>query len=83
MCIRDRSIGLSLKSVVKVDVLLRDSWDIPIMEKVFRYRFSGNFPARKTIETNFAHVEMCIRDRYITLNSCYSYSSFISNKIHK
>ena len=50
------SIGLSLESVVKVDVLLRDSWNIPIMEKVFRERFSGHFPARKTIETNFAHI---------------------------
>lgn len=26
------------------------------MEKVLRERFSGHFPARKTIETNFAHV---------------------------
>ena len=50
------SIGLSLESVVKVYVLLRDSWNITIMEKVLRERFSGHFPARKTIETNFAHM---------------------------
>ncbi len=26
------------------------------MEKVFKERFKGNYPARKTIETNFAHI---------------------------
>jgi enamine deaminase RidA (YjgF/YER057c/UK114 family) len=47
--------GLTLDSVVKVDVLLRDAWDIPIMEKVFKRRFNGEYPARKTIQTEFAH----------------------------
>jgi 2-iminobutanoate/2-iminopropanoate deaminase len=28
---------------------------IPVMEKVFKERFNGKFPARKTIQTNFAH----------------------------
>ncbi|WP_059049493.1 RidA family protein [Paenibacillus senegalimassiliensis] len=49
-------VNLSLDSVVKVDVLLRDVWDIPVMEKVFKQRFKGNYPARKTIFTEFAHV---------------------------
>ncbi len=50
-----KQIGLTLSSVVKVDVLLRDAWNIPIMEKVFRERFAGQYPARKTIQTDFAH----------------------------
>ncbi|HPT76057.1 MAG TPA: RidA family protein [Defluviitaleaceae bacterium] len=53
---RLKEIGLTLESVVKVDVLLRDPWDIPVMEKVFRERFAGKYPARKTIQTEFAHV---------------------------
>ncbi len=48
-------VGLTLDSVVKVDVLLRDAWDIPEMEEVFRRRFRGAYPARKTIQTEFAH----------------------------
>lgn len=49
-------LDLTLDSVVKVDVLLRDVWNIPVMEEVFKRRFNGNFPARKTISTDFAHV---------------------------
>lgn len=49
-------LDLGLDSVVKVDILLRDIWDIPVMEEVFRRRFQGNYPARKTISTEFAHV---------------------------
>lgn len=48
-------IGLTLDAVVRVDVLLRDVWDIPVMEEVFRKRFKGNYLARKTISTEFAH----------------------------
>lgn len=48
-------VGLTLASVVKVDVLMRDPWDIPAMEKVFKERFAGHYPARKTIQTEFAH----------------------------
>ena len=51
-----KQIGLTLASVVKVDVLLRDAWNIPTMEKVFKERFQGQYPARKTIQTNFAHI---------------------------
>jgi 2-iminobutanoate/2-iminopropanoate deaminase len=46
------SVNLTLDSVV---ILLRDVWDIPIMEEVFKRRFRGNYPARKTISTEFAH----------------------------
>ena len=48
--------GLKLSDVVKLDILLRDVWNIPIMEKVFKERFRGVYPARKTISTDFAHV---------------------------
>lgn len=48
-------VGLTLESVVKVDVMLRDVWDIPVMEEVFKRRFKGKYPARKTISTEFAH----------------------------
>lgn len=53
---RLKPLRLTLDSVVKLDVLLRDAWNIPVMEEVFRQRFNGNYPARKTIETNFAHI---------------------------
>jgi enamine deaminase RidA (YjgF/YER057c/UK114 family) len=53
---RLESIGLTLESVVKLDCLFRDVWDIPVMEKVFKERFNGKFPARKSLQTNFAHV---------------------------
>jgi enamine deaminase RidA (YjgF/YER057c/UK114 family) len=49
------TIGLKLDSVVKVDVLMRDVWNIPIMERVFKQRFQGKYPARKTVATEFAH----------------------------
>lgn len=49
-------LGLSLRDVVKVDALLRDVWNIPVMESVFKRRFAGAYPARKTIGTDFAHV---------------------------
>lgn len=51
---RLETVELTLDSVVKIDVLMRDPWNIPIMEKVFQQRFKGKYPARKTIATNFA-----------------------------
>jgi enamine deaminase RidA (YjgF/YER057c/UK114 family) len=48
-------VDLKLSDVVQVDILLRDAWNIPIMEKVFKKRFKREYPARKTIQTNFAH----------------------------
>jgi enamine deaminase RidA (YjgF/YER057c/UK114 family) len=49
-------VDLKLSDVVKLDILLRDVWNIPIMEKVFKERFKGAYPVRKTISTDFAHV---------------------------
>jgi 2-iminobutanoate/2-iminopropanoate deaminase len=49
-------VDLKLSDVVKLDILLRDVWNIPIMEKVFKERFRGAYPARKTISTDFAHI---------------------------
>ncbi|MGT2933733.1 RidA family protein [Streptococcus catagoni] len=49
-------VGLNLEAVVKMDCLFRDVWDIPIMEKVIKERFKGKYPARKSIQTEFAHV---------------------------
>lgn len=48
-------IGLTLESVVKMDCLFRDVWNIPVMEKVIKERFNGKYPARKSIQTDFAH----------------------------
>jgi enamine deaminase RidA (YjgF/YER057c/UK114 family) len=53
---RLQEVGLTLDAVVQVNVLLRDVWNIPIMEKVFKRRFKGQYPARKTLSTDFAHV---------------------------
>ena len=53
---RLKEIGLQLEDVVKVDILFRDIWNIPIMEEVFKKRFKGKYPARKSISTDFAHV---------------------------
>lgn len=33
--------GYLLQNVVKIDVMMRDVWDIPIMEKVIKRRFNG------------------------------------------
>jgi len=52
---RLESIGLSLESVVQMDCLFRDIWNIPVMEKVLRERFQGKYPVRKSIQTEFAH----------------------------
>lgn len=52
---RLEGVGLTLENVVKMDVLMRDVWNIPIMEKVFKERFNGKYPVRKTISTEFAH----------------------------
>ncbi|WP_371805563.1 RidA family protein [Candidatus Lokiarchaeum ossiferum] len=46
---------LTLSAVVQVNVLLRDPWDIPIMEAVFKEKFKGIYPSRKTLSTEFAH----------------------------
>jgi len=50
------AIGLTLESVVKMDAMFRDIWDIPVMEKVIKERFNGKYPVRKSIQTEFAHI---------------------------
>lgn len=52
---RLQSIGLTLESVVKMDCLFRDVWNIPVMESIIKERFNGKYPARKSIQTEFAH----------------------------
>lgn len=49
------SVGLTLADVVKVDALFADVWELPIMEEVFQERFVAGYPARKSIQTVFAH----------------------------
>ena len=53
---RLKKVGLTLESVVKLDAMFRDIWDIPVMEKVIKERFDGKFPVRKSIQTEFAHI---------------------------
>lgn len=48
-------VGLTLDAVVKMDCLFRDVWNIPTLEKVIKERFNGKYPARKSIQTEFAH----------------------------
>jgi len=55
MAARLEKVGLTFESVVKVDVMMKDPWNIPTMEKVFKERFAGVYPARKTVSTEFAH----------------------------
>lgn len=47
---------LTLENVVQMDCLFRDIWNIPVMEKIIKERFNGNYPVRKSIQTEFAHV---------------------------
>ena len=49
-------VDLTLENVVQMDCLFRDIWNIPVMEKVIKERFSGKYPVRKSIQTEFAHV---------------------------
>lgn len=53
---RLKMVNLTLENVIKIDVLFRDIWNIPILEKVIKIRFKGKYPARKCISTEFAHV---------------------------
>jgi len=55
---RLNSVGLTLESVVKFDALFKNIWDIPTMEKVIKERFNGKYPARKSIQTAFAHEDL-------------------------
>lgn len=54
MATRLALVGLTLEDVVQMDCLFRDIRDIPVMEKVVRARFHGQYPVRKSIQTAFA-----------------------------
>lgn len=54
---RLNAIGLTLESVVKIDALFRDVWHIPIMEKIMRQRFNGNYPARNLSKPSLPMME--------------------------
>ena len=46
--------GATLENVVQMTCLFKNIWDIPVMEKVIKERFHGKYPARKSIQTEFA-----------------------------
>lgn len=50
-------VGLTLENVVQMNCLFKIIWDIPAMEKVVKERFSGKYPTRKSIQTEFASRE--------------------------
>ena len=50
-------LGLTLEHVVQMDCLFRDVQNIPVMEKVIKERFHGNYPVRKSIQTTFADLD--------------------------
>ena len=52
---RLKLVDLALADVVKMDVLFKNIFDIPIMEKILKETFHGKFPVRKSIQTEFAH----------------------------
>lgn len=47
-------VGLTLLNVVQMDCLFKNIWNIPVMEKIIKERFHGNYPVRKSIQTEFA-----------------------------
>ncbi len=52
---RLKIVQLTLSDVVRIDALFSNIWDIPTMEKVFKTRFGGKYPVRKSSQTAFAH----------------------------
>lgn len=47
-------VGGTLEHVVQMNCLFSDIFNIPVMEKVVKERFAGKYPARKSIQTEFA-----------------------------
>jgi len=68
LCERLKLVGLTLDSVVQLDALFRDVSQIPVMEEIFRERFQGKYPVRKSIETNFADESICFQLDAIAYN---------------
>lgn len=50
---RLETIGLTLKSVVKMDCLFKDITDLSFLAEIIKKRFDGEYPARKAFETKF------------------------------
>ena len=50
---RLETIGLTLKSVVKMDCLFKDIMDLSFLGEIIKERFDGKYPARKAFETKF------------------------------
>ncbi len=50
---RLKTVGLSLKSVVKMDCLFKDIMDLSFLGEIIKKRFNGQYPARKAFETTF------------------------------
>ncbi len=46
-------VGLTLKSVVKMDCLFKDIKDLEFLPEVVKERFRGKYPTRKAYETKF------------------------------
>ena len=55
---RLKSVGLGLKSVVKMDCLFKDIMDIHLLGQIIKERFNGSYPARKAFETRFLRDEI-------------------------
>lgn len=47
------SVGLTMRSVVKMDCLFRDISDLSYLADIIKVRFDGHYPARKAYETAF------------------------------
>ena len=46
--------GLTLETVVQMNCLFKNIWDIPVMEAIIKRRFHGKYPVRKSIQIEFA-----------------------------
>ncbi len=47
-------VGLTLENVVQMNCLFKNIWNIPVMEKIIKDRFNGQYPVRKSFQTEFA-----------------------------
>ncbi|WP_276870907.1 RidA family protein [Lactococcus taiwanensis] len=57
LCEKLARCNIRLENVVKIDALFRNIQDIPVLEKVIKERFTNNFPARKSFQTEFCEQE--------------------------
>ena len=50
---RLKLVNLNLESVVKMDCLFKNIFDIQFLGNVIKQRFNGKYPSRKAYETKF------------------------------